>query len=273
MTRSVPLAALFALVLAGSAPAGVWDEHPLTAVRLPLDPRRPVVVWVHGYDPAQGEADPLLRDLERRGHQLVRFRYDWRERMDRSADTLVRAVRALRAEYSLPGLTVVGHSQGGLISRKAMTVGRGLTLAGDVPIDLWTIASQFAGYGSANFTYLLPKVNIFGVKASHRDLRSWSPFMRRPGALGPNVRHVKVETRERGKQRLEGGRLVDDCSAPRQNQPQVDSDPRLVHRVTLDLGHVGVLRDDHGRVPEALHAVLDAHLRSPTPGLAGRLRR
>lgn len=274
MTRSVPLVALFALAAAGAAKASVWTEHALTADRLPLDPRRPVVVWVHGYDPAQGEADPLLRDLARRGHQVVRFRYDWRQRMDGSADALVLALRALRAEYSLPRLMVVAHSQGGLISRKAMTVGRPLTLAGDVPIDLWTIASQFPGYNSANMTYLLPKVNIFGVKASHRDLRSWSPFIRHPGALGANVRHVKVETAERGKRRLEDGRLVDDCSAPRQPQPEVDADPRLVHKVTLDLGHVGVLRDDQGRVPDALRAVLDAQLRAParTPGLAGKVR-
>ena len=201
----------------------------------------------------------------------MRFRYDYRERMDRSADTLVRALRALRAEYSLQRLMVVGHSQGGLVARKAMTVGRELTLAGDVPIDLWTIASQFAGYGSANMTYLLPKANIFGVKASHRDLRSWSRFIRHPGALGANVRHVKVETRERGKQRLENGRLVDDCSAPRQERTEIDTDPRLAHWVALDLGHVGVLRDDAGRVPDALRAVLDERLRDPTAGLAGRL--
>lgn len=272
MRRSAPLAALVALVLTGSAHAAVWNEHPLTADRLPLDPRRPVVVWVHGYDPAQGEADPLLRDLERRGYQIVRFRYDWGQDMDGSADALVRAVRALRAEFGLKRLTVVAHSQGGLVSRKAMTVGREPTLAGDVPIDLVTIASQFPGYGSANFTYLLPKVNIFGVKASHRDLRSWSPFIRHPGALGANVRHIKIETRERGKQRLENGKRVDDCSAPNQPQPEVDADPRLVHKATLDLGHVGVLRDDRGRVPDALRAVLDAQLRRPAVGIANKLR-
>lgn len=272
MLWTVPLASLLGLALAATASANVWSEHALTADRLPLDPKRPVAIWVHGYDPAQGEADPLLRDLQRRGYQVVRFRYDWEQRMDASADALVRAVRALRAEYSLPGLTVVAHSQGGLISRKAMTVGRELTLAGDVPIELVTIASQFPGYGAANMTYLLPKVNIFGVKASHRDLRSWSPFIRDPGALGANVRHVKVETNERGKKRLEDGRLVDDCSAPRQPQPQVDADPRLAHKATLELGHVGVLRDDQGRVPAALRAVLDAQLRRPGVGLAGRLR-
>lgn len=272
MRRSVPLAGLLAVALAASAQAAVWDEHPLTADRLPLDPRRPVAIWVHGYDPAPGEADPLLRDLQRRGYQVVRFRYDWEQRMDTSADALVRALRALRAEYSLRGLTVVAHSQGGLISRKAMTVGREPTLAGDVPIDLVTIASQFPGYGAANMTYLLPKVNIFGVKASHRDLRSWSPFIRHPGALGANVRHVKVETRERGKRRLENGRLVDDCSAPRQPQPEVDADPRLVHKASLDLGHVGVLRDERGRVPDALRAVLDAQLRRPSAGIVNRLR-
>lgn len=271
MRTAVALALLTALG-AGTARASVWDEHALTPDRLPLDPTRSVVVWVHGYDPVPVDFDPLAAELRRRGHQVVRFRYDWRQRMDRSADELVAALEALRAEYRLPRLRVIAHSQGGLVARRALTVGRARTLADDGPTDLVTIASQFPGYASANGTYLMPRVNWFGVQPAHRDLRSWSPFVRRPGRLGDDVRHFKVETLERGKTRLEGGRQVDDCSAPRQAQPRVDADPRVAQRVALDRGHVGVLRDDAGRVPAELLRLLDAWLPARTAGLAGRLR-
>ncbi|MCO5171540.1 MAG: hypothetical protein M9894_35000 [Planctomycetes bacterium] len=270
--RTVVALALMTTLAAGTARASVWDEHALTPDRLPLDPTRSVVVWVHGYDPVSGDFDPLARELRRRGHQVVRFRYDWRQRMDRSADELVAALKALRREHRLSRLRVIAHSQGGLIARRAMTVGRARTLAGDGPIDLVTVASQFPGYRSANMTYLMPRVNWFGVQPSHRDLRSWSPFVRAPGRLADDVRHVKVETLEEGKTRREAGRRVDDCSAPRQAHRPVDRDPRLVDRVALDLGHVGVLRDDAGRARPELLRVLDAWW-PVTPGLTGALPR
>lgn len=258
MTRPLLALALALAALAPAARADVFSAHPLTPDATPFDATRPVVVIVHGWDPEPGQFDPLGRELAARGYSVVRWRWDWRGNMEAAADALVRGVRALVAEHRLPDLRVFAHSQGGLLARRAMTRGRAETLADTVPIRLVTLASPFGGFWSANGTYTMPW-NIFGIAASHRQLRSWSRFIRRPGALGANVEHVKVDTDEPGRTRIKDGRVVKDASLKPRNERQRAVDAAAARRYALALGHSGPLSDD-GRLRPELVAILDREL-------------
>jgi pimeloyl-ACP methyl ester carboxylesterase len=254
----------------GWAAAGLPQAHALARVhlvadRLPLERSAPVVVLVHGFNAGPGVFDGIAPGLARRGLQVVRFRYDDGASLERSADAFVRAVRTLRGLCSPASVAVIGHSMGGLVARRAMTVGRAETLAepgGRPLIRLITVASPFGGFRLANPTRvrLLRILAVpFGGRKSFVDLASGSGFIRRPGALGANVAHFKTETHEEGQTRLDGrGRRASDTVARRRNQrnPLVDSDAR-VRIVSVDAGHLGVL-DGQAGAPPVLWAALEA---------------
>jgi len=250
--------------VASSHPADVLARLQLVPDQLPLESSKPVVVLVHGINAGPEVFDVLARGLAQRGFQVVRFRYDYEDNLERSADRFVRAVRTLRNLCAPPSITVIAHSMGGLVARRAMTVGRPETLAepaGGLPIRLVTVASPFGGFSEANLTRLWV-VRIlaapFGVMESHANLGSRSSFICQPGSLGANVSHVKAETEEEGKTRLDWrGRRERDTVARRRNQrnPIVDADARarVVH---IDAGHVGVI-EDHREVPQIFWDALE----------------
>lgn len=252
------LCALALLVLAGTARADVFTDHPLTSDVVPFDATRPVVVLVHGWDPEPGQMDPLGVELGRRGYSVVRWHWDWLANMEKSAEAFARGMQQLIAEQRLPELRIFTHSQGSLIARRALTTERAVTLAGSVPIRLISLAAPFGGFLSANGTYTMPW-NIFGIKESHRQLRSWSRFIRRPGTLGSNASHVKIDTNEPGKTRINNGVVEDDSRLKPRNERQKVVDAAVLRRYELQLGHAGPLRDD-GRLRPELVAILDLEL-------------
>lgn len=225
------------------------------------------VVLVHGYGPSWDEYLPLEEELRSRGYEVIRFTYDYKQSLETSADELVRKVLALRAGRRPGALSVVAHSMGGLVARRAMIAGRPLTLAGlDLPIELITVASPFGGFKSANAVFFMP-FNGLGVTESFRYLGSARGFIRRPGALGANISHFKIQTDERGRTRLLDGKEVDDEIVRPGNQANkaVDSDPGLRSLRTLAAGHVQVLTDN-GRVSVQLSGILDEYLPSRQAG-------
>ena len=233
------------------------SDLPTVAGRAVGPGSRGLVVLVHGFNPAGDDFAPLESELRRRGYEVVRFHYDWRRVIDRSADEFVLFVRDIRSRRPLASLKVIAHSMGGLVTRRAMTEGRALTLAGDLPIDLLTVATPFGGIPVANWTLLVP-VNICGLQDSHRCLRTAGSLVTKPGRLGPNVSHYKVDTREEGETRVFRGRLIKDVRVQLADQrnAEVDGDPRVVLSETIAAGHVGSL-DHEGRVSEGLLKVLD----------------
>lgn len=252
---------------AATAPqAGVLARLQLVPDKLPLESSKPVIILVHGINAGPEFFDVLGPALARRGFQVVRFRYDHGADLERSADRFVTAVRTLRNLCSPPSITVIAHSMGGLVARRAMTTGRAQTLAepaGGLPIRLVTVASPFGGFRVANLARLrLLRILAapFGGSESHACLGSRATFIRQPGSLGANVSHVKAETEEEGKTRLDRqGRRRPDTVARRENQRNslVDSDARA-RVVQINAGHVGAI-ENHREVPRVLwDALADA---------------
>ena len=219
------------------------------------------VILVHGFNPTSSELDPLENELEHRGYKVVRFTYDYKQALEISADEFTQFVLRLSAETTGGNLTVIAHSMGGLVSRRAMTAGRRQSLAGTAtPVKLITIASPFGGFASANATLLWP-FNTFGINESFRSLGTMRDFIRTPGALGQNISHIKIETDEREKTRTQNGMTVSDALVLPENQKNnaVDSDPGLKAKITLNAGHMGVLSTGSAVSGQLLEA-LDRYL-------------
>ncbi|MGE0713585.1 MAG: esterase/lipase family protein [Planctomycetota bacterium] len=222
-----------------------------------------VAVVVHGIHPVHEDLDPLAADLAERGFRVLRFVYDDKADLDRSAEALARDLEGLVRAARPSEVAVVAHSMGGLVSRRALSADLGL---GALPVRfrLLTVATPFGGFASANWS----RFDLgLGPKVFH-TLGSRARFIRRPGALAPNATHVKVETDERDLRRR--GERDDKVKLKSQVQEIVDA--AACARYRLRLGHVGSIRDEADRVPEPLRELLTRHLGPPrarlAPGLA-----
>ena len=216
----------------------------------------PVVVVVHGIMPVHASFDPLIAHLSR-GAQVYYYQYDDTQDLDATARLLGEKLGAVLDEHPAASVDIVAHSMGGLISRRALTVGHPAGLAArNEQIRLVTIASPFGGFGGADFARL-----DMGIGAdSWQDMGSTSQFVTQPGELGPNVTHVKLETDEAGKTRLDAGQPASDDAASLDQQRQPAVDRQASRTELLDLGHVGVLITADQTLPAETRAAVDSAL-------------
>lgn len=254
---------------------------------LALDPGRPLVLFVPGRgDPGDRYAELAWR-FARQGAQVTCFEYDDRESLDVSSAGLIQALEQLEARLPPGRITLIGHSQGGLVARRALIAERPdrLRTAPGFSYTLVAVAAPFAGVRSAadcGRTWL--HVLTLGASAlvcsmiagdAWRELPPGSPFMRAPGTLLPEVSEaIGVVTQERGACRRRT--VAGDCdesdkvfSAGEQRNRLVEADPRWT-RVEVAAGHeeiVGYV----GSPPLKLLSVLEARgVLQPLPDRVAR---
>jgi hypothetical protein len=87
---------------------------------LHLDTNQPVTVLVHGCNGSAGRFRSLAQLYAFHGQQAVCFSYDDRDTLLRSSGKLITAVETLAGKIRTQDVTVIGHSMGGLVARKAM---------------------------------------------------------------------------------------------------------------------------------------------------------
>jgi len=247
---------------------------------LRMDSTQPVHILVHGCFGSSGQFRGLAQVLAFHGQQTACFTYDDRARLATAADQLTQAVQQLAAQSRVPQITVIGHSQGALIARKAMTTSSTAALP-QRPVDLRlvTVSGPFSGIDSARTcgkTWLypltlgmLPLSCYVATGAKWADITYSSRFIREPGALAPQVAsHLKIDTDERGTcRREENGRCVegdDIFSLAEQRQPLVEADGRT-RRIEVNAGHVEIVGDKQV-APKKLIAILQTEgVLRPTP--------
>ena len=175
---------------------GPCTDNPDRSLR--LDAHQPVHILVHGCFGSSGQFRGLAQVLAFHGQQTACFTYDDRARLATAADELRQAVQQLAAQSRVPQITVIGHSQGALIARRAMTASSNVALPERaVDLRLVTVSGPFSGIDSARTcgkTWLypvtlgmLPLSCYIVTGAKWADITYSSRFIREPGPLAPQV--------------------------------------------------------------------------------------
>ena len=228
---------------------------------LQLDSREAVTVIVHGCFSSAGRFRSLADVFEFHGQQTVCFSYDDRDRLTSSAAKLKSAIEALSTVLEKPRITLIGHSQGGLLARRALIEEPSAPLQlSNAEIDLATISSPFGGIeaashcGSKTAAWLslgivkLVCQMVTGLK--YKDIPATSEFIQQPGKLDSSVsRHLKIVTDETNSCRVydEQGKCVEDdfvFSVTEQSQPAVDQQLGVIPQ-SVKAGHVEIVGIDN----------------------------
>jgi hypothetical protein len=244
------------------------DPHAILSV----DPDQPMVLLVHGCHASAGKFRTLAQVFEAHGQQTACFSYDDRDSLDVSSGQLRRAIETVTRRMHNKGITVLGHSQGGLVSHRALIRERGdgeLTPNG-ASLRLVTVSSPFGGIGASKHCGSLAlHILTFGISAGvcqiaagskWMEIHPYSWFVERPGTLVGEVNEfLKVVTDERGacfRRSQDGTCLQSDYvfSLDEQANSPIDRDPRVVNQVVRS-GHSAIVGQD-GLAPRTLIQVL-----------------
>jgi hypothetical protein len=244
----------------------------------------PVNVLVHGCNASSGRFRTLAKVLREHGQQAVCFSYDDRSSLERSSARLLRALDDLRAWTDAPQTTVIGHSQGGLVARRALVEDRkdGHRLADGGEIRLVTVSSPFNGIRSSKHCGIVAfHVFTLGISAAVCQIIAGSKwhhifprarFMRDPGELVDDVEtHLEIVTDETGtcRRKDRGGKCVEDdfvFSLAEQLNPVFEGDAR-VRRVQIEAGHGAVVGTGDRPPTQLLGVFRDHEVLAPSPRL------
>lgn len=219
---------------------------------LHLNSSQPLVVLVHGCLASAGRFRTLAQVFAFHEQQSACFSYDDRDSLTVSATQLVTALDELGSYKNHPQMTVIGHSQGGLIARNAFTNERTQPLSADLDLRLVTISSPFAGVTAADHCALpfaraislglvVPICKVISGDKWY-EITYASDFIREPGTLiGQVDDFIKIVTDERDSCRRydSASRCIEDdfvFSAEEQYYPAVDNSPEVIP-VEVKAGH------------------------------------
>ncbi len=235
-----------------------------------LDPEAPVTVLVHGCNDSVGRFTTLADVFAAHGQQAVCFTYESRDKIDIGARRLTRALAEIEARAPDQPITIIGHSQGGLVARRALTGLDGEpALAADY--QLVTVSSPFAGIYAArhcSLTWLhvlslgLTPAICHGVAGKNwPEIHRGADIVEEPGQLrAPVASYLQVRTDERGtcRERGEDGRCKKDdfvFGLDEQRNPRA-AGPGF-RQLEVKAGHVEIV-GDYGQVPTQLIGLLQA---------------
>jgi hypothetical protein len=222
-----------------------------------LNDQQPVTVIVHGCFGSAAQFRALAQVFAFHGQQTVCFNYNDRDSLMQSSTEFINAIKTLNKNMRNHDFTVIGHSQGGLIARKALIKQREDNLIDEtMSLRLVTISSPYAGISAADhcasttmrvisFGLIIPICKIISGDKWF-EITHASDFIREPGDLLDQVgNYLKIVTDERGTCREydpNGLCLTDDFvfSTDEQYQQQVDTSSR-VENVEVAAGHAEIV--------------------------------
>lgn len=248
---------------------------------LRFNSNHPVTLLVHGCNGSAGHFRALAQLYAFHGQQAFCFSYDDRDSLLVSSGQLIGALDELAGHLRERHLTVIGHSMGGLVARKALELERAdQWRRQDTTLRLATVSAPLAGIAAAR---------TCGVAAMHwlslgaipgmcwlitgdnwNEITPHSEFIRRPGALLPSVqRYLKVVTDERDTCRRTSpdGRCAESdhiFSLAEQYHPVVDNYPQLTN-VEVGAGHVEIVGYKDVAPRKLLDILQREDMLAPTP--------
>ncbi len=242
--------------------------------RLHLNTNKPTIIMVHGCYASAGRFRALSEVFAFHGQQTACFTYNDRDSLMTSSAQLMSAIHQLARRMKNRRFTLIGHSQGGLISRKAVVEERKQSLAKDnIDLHLVTISTPFSGIAAAaHCGSTLARILSFGLIVpvcyaisgdKWYEITNASEFIRRPGELIPQVDNfLKIDTDENNTCRRfddDGQCLESDdiFSLAEQYYPAVDNDQRVTN-VQVRAGHAEIVGSRHV-APVKLIKILQAY--------------
>ncbi|GAB2896082.1 alpha/beta hydrolase [Uliginosibacterium flavum] len=256
---------------------GPCTDSPDRSLR--LDASQPVNVLVHGCFGSSGNFRGMAQVLAFHGQQTACFTYDDRAGLTESATGLRRALNQLTEQTHSPQITVIGHSQGALISRRALTLLALAPAERETDLRLVTVSGPFDGIAAAKTCGrdwlhvlslgVLPATCHLVTGSKWSDITYSSRFIRQPGQLVPQVsRYLKIDTDERGScRRFDGARCVENddiFSLAEQRNALVESDSRA-QRVEVLAGHVEIVGDKRVAPAKLIAVLQEQKVLNPTP--------
>lgn len=247
--------------------------------RIRLNRSAPVTILIHGFLGSPSRMRPLAQELAFRGVQTVCFSYDDRDSLMRTSGQLTRTIEALAAELAAPQITVIGHSQGGLIARKALVAERPEPLAAkQARLHLVTVSTPFAGTSLARWcAYPAARILTLGLGDLACRLisgKKWfeityaSDFIRQPGQLVNMVEdHLLIITDEtRSCRSFDAQGYCEQAdyviSVAEQRFPPVENAPRVTP-VQVQAGHLEIIGESGGGAVKLLAVLQQQGLLAP----------
>jgi len=247
-----------------------------------LNSNEPVNVIVHGCFGSAALFRSLAEVFAFHGQQAVCFNYNDRDSLTQSSSELISALNQLSSNMNNSQLTIIGHSQGGLISRRALIKEReDLFQANNSSLQLVTISAPYAGIAAADHCgsttlrwltlgLIVPVCKIISGDKWY-EITHPSPFIQNPGNLLEQVtNHLKIVTNETGtcRKRDQNGVCLEDdfvFSTKEQYFAEVDASP-LVDNIEVSAGHAEIV-GNYRVPPEKLINVLQSKgiMRSTPP--------
>jgi hypothetical protein len=250
--------------------------------RLRLNEDEPVTMLVHGCNGSAGKFLALANVFAFHGQQTVCFNYNDRDSMMDSSALLIDALKTLISRMNNKSVTVIGHSQGGLVARKAFIQERNEKPDWHMAarFRLVTISSPFAGISASEHCGSKTLTNVsLGtiIPICHMisgdkwfEITSASDFIRNPGTLIQKVDdYTKIVTDERDscRRRNVSGQCVEDdyvFSVAEQYFLTIDSDP-LVDNAEVKAGHMEIVGDENSPPIILLSILQDRGILATTP--------
>ena len=238
---------------------------------LHLNSNSSVTILAHGCFASSGRFRALAEVFAFHGQQTACFNYNDRDSLTDSADEMIAAIRELNTSINNKDFTIIGHSQGGLISRRALIRERESSLINeDINLNLVTISSPINGIDAASHcgsttlrvaTLGLITPVCYAISGGKwYEITAQSDFIQKPGNLVPQVSdYLKIVTDEKNTCRLyrnDGSCAEDDYvfSLDEQYFKVIDEDKRLKN-VQVHAGHVEIV-GDHTIAPRKLIRIL-----------------
>ena len=241
-----------------------------------LESGKEVIILVHGCKASSGHFLTLKEVFASRGQQAICFSYDYRDSIEECSARLMKAINLIDGFLDPPAITIVAHSQGGLVARRAIISDRPDNLSLKVnsnKVRLVTISSPFNGIKASSHCGITPlhvatagtTVLICQIIAGSTwsEIPPGSEFITNPGTLANAVTaHIKINTDEQDTCRSvnEDGSCNESdfvFALDEQYAPPVDADSRVIN-IELHAGHAQIVGKP-GRPPYELISILEEH--------------
>ncbi len=245
-----------------------------TEKSIQLDSKSPITVLVHGCDSSAGHFRSLAQLYAFHGQQAICYSYDDRASLVDSADKLAIAVNELANATNNQNISIIGHSMGGLVARKAVEKNdRQSNILSHKNLELITISAPLSGIRAANHcgikplhwlsVGIIPGICWLITGDNWNEITSSSSFIQEPEPLLPSVhKYLKIVTNEKNtcRQKDSDGRCIESdyvFSLPEQYHPTIDSYKNITS-VQVDAGHVEIVGNKRV-IPRKLLSILQEY--------------